>query len=115
MTYSLDFRIHVLKAREEEGLSFDETSKRFKVGKTSLFRWSKNIKPKSKRNKPATKIDMEALRIDIETYPDAYQYERAARLGVSKTGIYSALKRLGISYKKNAQAPQGRRRQTIIV
>ncbi|MGP5361653.1 IS630 transposase-related protein, partial [Psychrobacter celer] len=33
-------------------------------------------------------------------HPDDYQYERARRLNCSKTGIYHALKRLGISQKK---------------
>ncbi|MGP9715888.1 IS630 transposase-related protein, partial [Psychrobacter sp. AOP22-C1-22] len=33
--------------------------------------------------------------------PDDYQYERARRLNCSKTGIYHALKRLGISQKKD--------------
>ena len=37
--------------------------------------------PQKTRNKPATKIDMDALCEDLRTYLDAYQYERAARLG----------------------------------
>jgi transposase len=98
MTHSIDFRRHVLKVKEEEGLSFEETSKRFKLGKTSLFRWSKKLEPTTKRNKPWTKLSIDKLQQDIETYPDAYQYERASRLGVSQSGIRSALKRLGISY-----------------
>jgi hypothetical protein len=40
---------------------------------------------------------MEALKRDVEKYPDAYQYERAQRLGVSQRGIGYAWKRLGIS------------------
>ena len=43
---------------------------------------------------------MEALKQDVETYPDAYQYERAQRLGVSQRGIGYALKRLAMSRKK---------------
>lgn len=115
MTYSLDFRRHVLKVKAEEGLSFALTAERFKLGKNTLFLWSKDIEPKSKRNKPATKIDMEALREDIKRYPDAYYYERASRLHVSKTGICWAMKRLGVSYKKNADAPESRRRIAFIV
>ena len=42
---------------------------------------------------------MENLKIDVGLYPDAYQYERAERFGVSQRGIALALKRLGISYK----------------
>ena len=43
---------------------------------------------------------MEALKEDIRLHPDAYQYERAERFGVSQMGICSALKRLKVRYKK---------------
>jgi hypothetical protein len=72
----------------------------------SLFLWSKTIKAQNKRNKPATKINMEALQEDIKTYPGAYQYERASRLKVSKTGIYWVMKRLGVSDKKTRIHPK---------
>ncbi len=107
MTYSLDFRRRVLMVKEKHGISFSETSKRFEVPIRTLFRWKKRIEPKTKRNKPATKINMEALRKDIEAYPDLYQYERAAKFGVTQGAIWFALKRLGISYKKNSVAPKG--------
>ncbi|GAO97913.1 hypothetical protein Cva_00554 [Caedimonas varicaedens] len=42
---------------------------------------------------------------------DDYQYERAERLGVSSMGIWHALKRLNVTYKKNAQTSQGRSRK----
>ena len=100
--YSIDFRRRVLAIKEAEKLSFADVSKRFKVGIASVVRWSKKIEPTLKRNKPATKIDMEALKCDVENHPDAYQYERAERLGVSQKGICAALKRLGVSYKKKA-------------
>jgi hypothetical protein len=58
---------------------------RLNIGKNTLFLWSKN---QNKRNKPATKINREALQEGIKTYPDAYQYERALCLKMSKTGIY---------------------------
>ena len=49
---------------------------------------------------------MEALKRDVEGYPDAYQFERAKRLGVSRQGIWYALKRLGVSYKKTLRHPK---------
>ena len=111
MTHALSFRKHVLKIKLEEKLTLKETSARFKVGIASLVRWMKNLDPKTHRNKPATKIDMEALKRDIEKYPDAYQYERAERFGVTRYGIWHALKRLGVSYKKNPQASQSMSRK----
>ena len=110
MTYSIDYRKKVLEIREREWLSLEETAKRFGVGRASIFRWTKEIEPKRKRKKP-TKIKEEELLQDIEQYPDAYQYERAKRLGVSQRGIGLALKRIGISRKKK---PIGTRKQMLI-
>mgnify|MGYP001179295801 FL=1 len=110
MTYSLDFRKKVLLIRSKEGLSFAQAAKRFGVSVNSLFLWSKNLEPKRTKNRPTIKIGTEALIEDIKKYPDAYNYERAQRLNVSTAGIYCALKRLRISYKKNTQPSQGQRR-----
>jgi len=73
--------------------------------------WLKNKTPKNKRNKPATKIDMEALAKDIKEYSDAYIYERARRLGYSKNGVWYALKRIGVTYKKSVETPKSERRR----
>lgn len=113
MTYSRDFRSKVLAVREQENLSMARIAKRFGIALTSVMRWSNNIESIKKRNKPATKINMEALKRDVEQYPDAYQYERAERLGVSEGCIFHALKRLGVTYKKNTSAPQGHSRKTL--
>jgi len=111
--YSLDFRKRVLSIKAKEKLSFQEVADRFHVGVASVVRWSKKITPTTKRNKPATKIDMEALRRDVDEHPDAYQYERAKRFGVSQKGICSALKRLGITYKKKPKTSQSVSRKAI--
>ncbi len=106
MTYSSDFRRKVLSVREREGLTIAEVASRFCVGVASVVRWLKHPDPKSTRNKPATKIDMEALARDVLEHPDAYQYERAKRLGVSEKGIGHALRRMGVSYKKSLHHPK---------
>lgn len=41
-----------------------------------------------------TRINIEMLRKDIEERADAYQYERAERLGLSTIALYFVLKRL---------------------
>lgn len=89
----------------------EETAQRFGVGIASLARWLKNIVPQETRDKPATKIDMVALAHDVEAHPDAYQYERAQRLNVCTQCINCALRRLGVTYKKNAAASKGKRRR----
>lgn len=115
MTYSIDFRRKVLFIKEKEGLTFEETAKRFDIGVASIVRWSSRLEPCLTRNKPATKINMDALAKDVEMYPDAYQYERAERFNVSQRGIGNALKRLKISRKKNLEHPKGdsEKRQTF--
>jgi len=113
MTYSVDFRKKVLAIKDKEKLSFELSAKRFAISKTTLFSWTKNIEPQRTRNKKAVKIDMEVLRKDIELYPDSYCYERAARLGVSSTGIRDAQYRLGVTYKKNSEASEGESRKKV--
>ena len=94
-------------------LTYEETAKRFGISSASLVRWNRNLEPQTTRHKPATRIDMEALKRDIEEVPDAYQYERAERLNVSRRCVQHALKRLGVTYKKNPQTSQGMSRKTI--
>ena len=113
--YSLDFRKKVLSIRNEERLSIRDISKRFRLSRDTVFRWTKKIEVTVKRNRPAIKIDMEALKRDVEQYPDAYIYERAKRFGVSSSGMRKALIRLGITYKKNAKTSQSRSRKKIYV
>tara|TARA_B100002051_G_scaffold180256_1_gene170723 strand:+ start:224 stop:409 length:186 start_codon:yes stop_codon:yes gene_type:complete len=59
------------------------------------------------RDKPATRLDMAQLARDVEQAPDAYQWERAKRLGVAERTIGYGLQRL-ISYKKNTPTSQGK-------
>ena len=113
MTYSHDFRSKVLNIRKQESLSMAKVAKRFGISLTSVMRWSNNIESRSTRNKPATKIDMDALKRDIELYPDAYQYERATRLGVGEHCVWYALKLLNITYKKNPAASKSNPRKTL--
>ncbi|WP_316357248.1 IS630 transposase-related protein [Candidatus Neptunichlamydia sp. REUL1] len=109
MTYSLDFRKKVLSIRSKEKLSFAQVARRFGVSVNSVFLWSKRLEPRRTKIRPAIKIDREILMEDIKKYPDAFNYERARRLKVSTSGIRCAMKRLRISYKKNAQPSQGLR------
>ena len=104
MAYSVDFRRKVLDIKERDGLSIEKAAVRFGVGQASIFRWTKRLEPCRTRNKPSVKIDRDCLVRDVEKYPDAYQHERAERLGCSQRGISGALKRFGISRKKNASA-----------
>ena len=61
MTYPLKFRQHVMKVKEQEALTFAETSSRFAISMSSLMRWDRKLHPVMKRSKPASKISSEAL------------------------------------------------------
>lgn len=115
MTYSIDFRKKVLSIKKEQKLSYEGASKFFGISKTTILKWKKNLIPKDGRNKAATKIDKELLKEDIKKHPDSYNYERAQRLGVSRNGIYYALKRLNVTYKKKFNAPKSERRREAVL
>ena len=102
----------MLSVRVEERLTIKETAKRFKIGVATLTRWIRKIDPVAIRKRPWIKIDIVELARDIRAHPDAYLYERAERLGVSRSGIFEALRRMDVTYKKSPTPSQGERRQT---
>lgn len=110
MTYPIKFREHVLSIRNKERLTLEETSKRFKIGRASLTRWLNRIVPNPAKTR-YRKIDMVALKQDVIDFPDAYLQERAERFNVTVSSLHTALKRLGVSYKKNSKTPQSERRR----
>ena len=69
MSYSVNFRIHVLKVQEQEKLSFRKTAKRFKIGVMTLSRWHNRLEPQTTapRSK-ARKIDLQALEEDVQLH-----------------------------------------------
>ena len=101
MTYSADFRSQVIKSVKNKDMSIRQACTFYDISKTTLQRWLKNPIIKKTRDKPPSKIPNDALLKDVAQYPDDYMYERAQRLGCSKSGIEIALKRLGISQKKD--------------
>jgi transposase len=113
MSYPVTFRKKVLQTMAEKSLSRSATSRRFGIAIKTINKWMIDITIKKTRNKKPTKIDSEALRKDVEMYPDHYARERAQRFGVSANGIWSALKRLKITYKKNPKPPKSGSRKKI--
>jgi len=111
MSYPISFRGHVLRVKKRDQLSFAETARRFSVGIASVKRWSKRMDPKPYERKKPRKLDPAALAQDVIDHPDAYQYERAARFGVSPKAIWQALRKLGVTYKKSPASPEGGRRR----
>lgn len=103
MTYSLDFRKQVLKSLDD-GITFAQAVDFYNISPTTIQKWKKRIHSKTTRQVKPHKITDERLLKDVKDYPDSYHYERARRLKCSKSGICEALKRLGISQKKDTRA-----------
>lgn len=117
MAYSVDIKRLAMIMLTVDKLNLNQVCERLKIGLTTLIRWVKlnrnntlyTIKP---RICASRKINDDSLRAYISQNPDAYLYEIAEHLDVSKSGVHDALKRLGISYKKNTNLQRTRRRKT---
>lgn len=105
MTYSLDFRKQVLKSIND-GMTYAQAVSFYDISPTTIQKWKKRIHSKTTRQIEPYKIATEALLKDVEDHPDSYHYERARRLDCSASGICEALKRLGISKKKDSRTPK---------
>ena len=100
MTYLIGYRRQVLSSIAD-GMTIREASLFYEFSTSTIHSWQQNLAPRTKRNKAPTKIPDDASIKDVKRYPDDYNYERARCLNYSKTGIFNALKRLGISQKKD--------------
>jgi transposase len=109
--YPHDFRRKVLAVREQEKWTIRETARRFCIGVATVTRWLRRIEVQRCKQRHR-KIDKAALIQDIKDFPEAYPYERAARFGVCPKAIWQALKKLGVTYKKNTVPSQSGRPRT---
>ena len=105
MSYTTKFREEVKKFIDE-GNAISATAAQFSIGETTIKRWKKLKKEtgsleKRPLNRTFKKLDPEKLIAFLEENPDAYQREVAEHFGVVQNSIFEALKRLGISRKKN--------------
>ena len=90
MTYPITLRKKVLQSFEQ-GMSVRTAAKLYDMSPTTIINWKKDISIKP-IVRALRKIPNDALKQDITDYPDAYYYERAARLGCSKSGVEAAMK-----------------------
>ena len=103
MAYSPDYR-ELIVSKLNEGATYRALERDYKLRRTTILKWKKDISRKLRVAKP-TKIDNEKLKEDVELYPDDYQYERAVRFNCSQRAIGIALKRIGITQKKDLNSP----------
>jgi len=103
MTYSTDLRGRVLGFIAEGG-SKTQAATVFKVHRSTIYEWlSQPVdRPRGRTGKQDSyKFRREDLRLVLEKQPDLMQYELAQMFGVSKNAIGHAMRRMGITRKKN--------------
>ena len=83
MSYSKDYRERTIEYRQA-GHSLEATHEVFKVSRSTIQKWEKQLKETG---------DPEKLKAYIAEHPDAYQSEMAEAFGCSESGIRDALRR----------------------
>lgn len=116
MAYSEDYRKRVNEYLDE-GHTWTEAQKVFKISTTAISRWRKKYKETGEvKDAPPRrtfkKLEPEKLKGYVEKHPDAYLKEIGEVFGCSDTAVRKALKRLGITRKKRRSgiASKGRSR-----
>ena len=106
--YSKKFKKEAVRLHKEDGFQIQEVSKLLSVSTRSVSRWVNHGIENKPRVFVAFKIPNDKLLEDVKLYPDSYLHERASRLNCSKSGVFDALKRLGITRKKNTNSSKKR-------
>lgn len=117
--YSQDLRDRVLAAYDR-GMRTKQIAEVFDVSRA----WARRIKqrrqergetsPRKMGSPGVFKIDRARLADLVAQQPDATAAELRERLGVacSESGVYAALKKLGLSFKKRRSTPRNRTART---
>lgn len=106
MSYSKDLKERVVKYYKS-GHTLKETKEVFEVGINTISQWVKKYEETGDlSNKPVKrkfkKIDPEKLILFLEKNPDAFLKEIAQEFKCSIEAVRKAMKRLGITRKKNS-------------
>ncbi len=112
MSYSKKYRERTIEYRQA-GHTLEETHQTFKVSKSTIQEWEKQLKEtgdleKKELHRGYRKIDPEELKAYVAEHPDAYQSEMAEAFGCSESGIRYALQRYGITRRKRQPATRSR-------
>jgi len=103
-SYSNDLRKRVVEFLEN-GSSYDEATKLFKISVSAIGRWYRKYKQEGNyyakiRGGSKRKIDLEALEEYVKTNENMILKQAARKFEVSVFTISYWLRRLGYSYKK---------------
>jgi putative transposase len=102
MAYSLDLRRKVIKFVQDGG-SITKASKRFNVGRTTIYRWlSKEDLESTKVESCKRKIKMKELEKDVEINADTKLKEKASNFGVTLAALIYRFKKMKITRKNKS-------------
>ena len=107
MSYPKKYRKRTIEYKQS-GHTQEETHQIFKVSKSTIQKWEKQLKEtedmgKKELHRGFRKIDPEQLKAYVAEHPDAYQSEMAEVFVCSESGIRDALRRCKITRKKDDQ------------
>lgn len=107
MAYSVDFKRLAVRLLDIEKKTQEEVVVNLQINPTTLTRWLKldregKLYEVKERVRKGRKVSDKELRAYVEAHPFAGLIEIGEAVGLSRSGTHDALKRLGISYKKNA-------------
>ena len=105
MSYSIDLKKRVLDFIEEGG-SKVEATKRFSVGRRTIFKWINKKREQGtltnkKRVSSPRKLREELLKKYLRKHPDHYLREVAIVFKVTPEAVFYACRRWSLTYKKN--------------
>lgn len=104
MAYSESLRKKVVQWHEA-GESMQQIARRMSLSSNTVYQWitrhrnGESLKNK-KHERSWRKIDPDKVMAYLKKHPDAYQYEIAEALGVSRQGISCVMKKLKMTKKK---------------
>ena len=109
MSYSKRYRERTIEYWQA-GHSLEATHQIFKVSKSTIQKWKKQLEETGNLDKKALhrsfrKIDPDKLKAYVAEHPDAYQSEMAEAFGCSESGIRDALRLHKITRKKDYRLP----------
>jgi transposase len=102
MSYSVDLRKRAVKYVADGGSQTD-ASRIYGVSRKTLYNWlhrpTLSPTPKATRD---SKINKTLLASHVASHPDALLRERATEFGVTPSGMWRALRRMGMRKKNDA-------------
>ena len=111
MSYSLDLRQRVINFVNNGGSKM-EASRRYEVGRCTLYRWLSSKEPVTKKRLTRKrKIDKKRLLQRVKDYPDDRLVDHAKAFDVDISAIWYQFKQLGITRKKSTKI-QGKKAKT---